>query len=745
MFSRRGDDEVEDMACRAMTPESERAFETMLKPFVMRLAFRSFGRAPRASDASSSPAPSCALQSTTRSGIITTEVQCVARLLFYALVYTRYRDLILRLEEIGGAGNEWRHRWRVLNERWCCKNASRVADYLEWVASKAKDASDHDDLIREQRDVSATLSVQYAEGRFPLKLSGETDGADSHTTTMRLLATLALMEDALRGGLATRSTLGHVVRALDLSEAAVNLLRGVRTPGEMTPCAWWWMIDEDVDRSDSDKHLEQSGARWMHMMNRFLNDEYVSLMDDVCRCFGVEVAVNLTGDRASWWKPRKEDAVACAEFVAGMSTAERARCEERFRAVPNARLGYHIPVCVAVNGYYAREHDREVDLLRLFDRITGHIRRGDRMFVWLCERVDEALAKLQARAYVGDELVVSDPGDTKELHDGVVAQVTGVKVVRLCTLSSAEARLAQSHTRSDAFAGVVQMVCAMRAKWRWGDPRVEKAYTDLRAYVFRLREAQRLICDDFRIEDAPTSTEAKSGTSSRHDLLDAFLEVLVESDASLWTAHAAMTMKTHDDDDDDVRRRLSSRTDNEDFLRIMLRCARHPFKRAEQRQEPRMHGLFVEVAHRTAHAPVFALPPTFRAARDTVEARIGCARLRIWNPAPLQAPITADRLCRRLYRPLPIRHDTEDAANVFLRNHVYRACPVWRRRSELASLCDFSTPTKNTSDAHEEYAMHRITSEEFARELVVMREERRRLDPQETADNLAICTFEFTF
>eukprot|EP00854_Cymbomonas_tetramitiformis_P000025 gene25-35_t len=728
MFS---DDEEASISatCRALTPESERAFEALLKPFVMRLAFRSFEGTPRASRINGKSDAS--------------EIVSVAPLSFYALVYARYRDLRLRLEEVGKVGDELRRRWRAVDERWFSENASRVADHLEWVASKTRNASEaspcrHDD------DETAALVLQYEQGRFPLNLSNGGEESDPHTTAMRLLVTLALLEDAIRapaGRHVPSPTLGHVGRTLGLSEETLGLLRGVKTPGEALPCAWWWVINDEVgvERGEGDKHVERSGARWMHLMNRFLNVEYVSLMDDACRCFGVAVTVGLTEDRASWWKPRKADAIACANFVAGMSTAERARCKDRLGAASEAGIAYHVPVCVAMNGYYSSDHARENDLLRLFERITGHLRKGDRMFVWLCERVTEMLAELRARAYVGEELVVSNPSDTKELHDNVVAQITGVKVVRLCTLASADAKLAQSHTRSDIFAGVVQMVCAMRAKWRWGDPRVEKAYTDLRAYVFRLREAQRLICDDLRNENVPTPTESKIGLSSRHNLLDTFLEVLVESDASQWTASVARMPggeRTHD-----------PREGRNDFLSIMMRCARHPFERPDtpvqrddalaRHQGPKMHGLFMEG---TPHAPVFALPPTSRATCDTAETRIGGARLCFWNPAPMRAPITADRLCRRLYRPLPIRHETEDATNTFLRNHVYRSCPVSRRRSQLVSLCE-----SDDGVAHEEAMIRRLTSEEFARELVVMREERLLLDPQENADNLVTCTFEFAF
>ncbi|KAK3289002.1 hypothetical protein CYMTET_3549 [Cymbomonas tetramitiformis] len=402
-----------------------------------------------------------------------------------------------------------------------------------------------------------------------------------------------------------------------------------------------------------------------------------------------------------------------------MDLKERSIRELDYKNGPYPDLAYHVPVRVAKEGFYQNEGVKEHELLTLFERITGYIRRGERLTRWLCETAERILAEVKKRVYSGHQLLTSSPDELREVHECVVGAVTGVATIRSCTLHTREAQHAYLHTRSEAFAGLIQMIVLLRQRWDSDDRRLCDVETQLRLYVNDLCETSG--CNDKeRCSKIVSVTRQTGNYRPRRSLLDSFLDIITGTNMIKWTRKDAAVESVIEPVPPSPKRidayaRTKFEESEIDFMDVLLRCVDHPLE-YEQEVEVYLHGIYHETNKTN---PIAALPPIGTTKIANTRIRISKWCLNLTDVYPQRVPVKDDRLCRRRYRAIPLQFSSPEQTNSFLNTYVRMKCDVTSRCMGLSDLCPRSASCARVLD--------QIMCDRFDAEVACMHDERNSL------------------
>ncbi|KAK3242579.1 hypothetical protein CYMTET_47738 [Cymbomonas tetramitiformis] len=586
--------------------------------------------------------------------------------------------------------------WKLEERHWFAGNALEVYRHLRWINFKASGSADIDDSLFE-----AGLRTYLAETKS-LALS-----PGNHYSEFDRMFCVALAERAT-SACSSKDLSEHVSHGtgLDLSQLG-SVVSSCAQRGPTMSSLWWI-------KTTNDSHSEIHRSRWMHRITHFVMEEYTALMDQACHHFGVAMTIALTEDRASWWKVCREDAELCSEYVGRMPPEERFVREARFLDGPYPNLAYHVPVRVARRGLYRDSAERERELLTLFESMASYLRRGERVTLWLCEKADQILAELRNRMYIGKDLQAMSFDDVREIHDGVVGGVTGVAAIRACTLHTCEARHACLHTRSEAFAGLVQMVSVMRQRWDPEDGRLRSVEGRLLEYVDELCAASKAARKDSLCRGTSTPRQGVSHRPRRVQL-DSFLENIAGTDLSSWTENV-LGIERMPSANEERRAEAFHQEDTDcDFLDVLLQCGNHPLA-CDRVSDLSLHGTYHE---NDTSKPVVALSPVGVLKADATRVRISRWTLELRDVYPFRVPVKEDRLCRRRYRAIPLRLSSADRTQVFLDTYVRSKCAPAARHEGLQGLCRQEAPPSDL--------FARIMCQRFDAEVACMHRERSAL------------------
>ncbi|KAK3289563.1 hypothetical protein CYMTET_3000 [Cymbomonas tetramitiformis] len=597
--------------------------------------------------------------------------------------------------------------WKLEDSHWFAANALEVYRHVRWVNFKANRSVDIDDS---QFEIG--LCEYLAESKTLAFGSANRDTEDTIRYQFDRLFCVALAERAM-SAFSTKELSEHVLRGTGLERAQLRSVLASCAQRGPSMSGLWWV--KTTDEGFSEIHR----SRWMHRVTHFVMEDYTALMDDVCYHFGVAVTIALTEDRAAWWKVCREDAESCAQHVRGMSTKDRSTQEISYKDGPYPDLAYHVPVRVARQGLYPDAGVRESELLALFERVTSYIRRGERLTHWLCEKAGKILVELKLRMYTGNRVQVIAPDEVREIHDGVVGAVTGVNAIRTCTLHTSEARHACVHTRSEAFAGLVQMINLLRQRWDSADQRLRDVEAQLRAYV---EDLCTLAKPDKKQELCKSRCSPRQAASHRprRAQLDSFLEIIVSTDVSKW-AEKDLVIESEPSSTRDLkepcqtRARVGAEEPECDFLDVLLRCGDHPVTYEQESNFP-MYGVYHEA---DTSKPIAALPPLGTIKAATTKVRLSQWQLELRDAYPCHVPVKEDRLCRRRYRAIPLRFSSSEQTEFFLDTFLRGKCDDASRQKGLQDLCRYEPPVLEFFE--------QIVCERFDVEVACMHDERAAL------------------
>ncbi|KAK3248815.1 hypothetical protein CYMTET_41725 [Cymbomonas tetramitiformis] len=559
--------------------------------------------------------------------------------------------------------------WCTLRDEWCVQNASRVRDFMEWTLrrhGRLGDASSYEHRLKEY------LRWRWAPERRPREEAGSDEASLTLLDRMICVASVGL----LRGEEVPDELLTHYTEATGMCASRLREALRKSAALERTTVDIWWLR-----ATDGCAKLRRS--RWMHNVNHFLFDEYTTLVDAVCDRFGIAVAIGLTEDRASLWKVRHEDAVRCVHFASTrLSFTERSELERTYSTGPYPNVAYHIPLRVARVGKYRDAEEKERDLLTLFEQISTYFHKGESLTRWLCDGVDEILRDLRRRMLTGGVTKRTDLEEIRQSHDAVVGAILDVPVVRACTLSQADARHAFLHTRSDAFAGLAQMVTVTRQRWHADHERLRIAERSLREYVQDLCASHDNGPTDALCGAAP-NTKREASFRSRRAQLEAFLVKLARTELRAWTATALSTASPATDAHPSSSPcSLEPATGGDPTS--LLACAAYPGDEGTGADRA-MHGLFLEGE---LDRCVEAAAPVGRVLQDATVVRAGRWTLDMPDVNPFYVPSSADRLCRRRYRGVPVGLPSDVATDRFLDDFVHHERAEANRETALRELCE---------------------------------------------------------
>eukprot|EP00854_Cymbomonas_tetramitiformis_P000099 gene99-146_t len=591
---------------------------------------------------------------------------------------------------------------------WFARNAKQIAEYLDWILSKFPDAGDVIKPTREEQLLAYLKGeASFARGSQPFSTHVKAANFSERFGQLVSVVVLAnsLMSVHLKEPVAVVDPflVRHLQLTMGVDDAALtNLRESERSKSTMIENWWWYEQCVNVDRRP-----ERQKCKWMYHINKFLTEEYVALLDGVCYGFGVATTIELSGDRAAWWKVKREDALATANFVRSMKAEDKRALSRTGGAEHGNGLAYRIPVRIGREGFYACAAERELDLCRLFHKITNHIRKGRRIVAWLTDKLERVTAALRSRVFIGGEAIKMTKLDLRELHECVIGSTTGVYAARCCTVRAPEAKCVLSHTQSESFAGMVQCLCALLDKWDSKDVDLNRAYERVREYCDTLCKLG--VSDD---EDPLCATGCQSQRSDcrRVGDLDSFLDTLVQSDQLQWVC------PNHEQPIATVATELSisqaARTEFDERY-VKLVTSMYPMTSAS-RSDHVVHGVYHE---RNLVQPARALPPASHRIRDRLHINACEWTLPLKTITPVHLPRGLDRLCRRRYRPLPITLSSNTAAEALIQRYVHEHSCERDRQGGLEALCE--RVTERARAPHEYFA-----NAYWETEMRCMREER---------------------
>ncbi|KAK3245808.1 hypothetical protein CYMTET_44629 [Cymbomonas tetramitiformis] len=565
---------------------------------------------------------------------------------------------------------------------WFARNAKRIVEYLDWTLSKFPDTVNVSKRTREE------LILAYCEGETTFARGGRpfsvhVEAESFHDRFGQLVSVVLLANSLMSVHSKVPATImdPRLIQRLQLTmgvdaTALTDLRESEKSRSTMVE-NWWW-YEQCVY---ADRRPERQKCKWMYDVNKFLTDEYVALLDAVCCVFGVATTIRLSGDRAAWWKVKREDALAIASFVRCMNAEDKDDLSDVGSANRESGLAYRVPARVAKGGFYASTAERELDLSRLFHKIANHIRKGQRIVAWLTDKIERVTSALQSRVFIGGGAVEMTKLDLRELHESVIGSVTGVHGARCCTIRAPEVKHLFDHTQSESFAGMVQCLRSLLDRWDSTDDNLNRAYARVQEYcdrlcTLRISNNEEPMCD--------TVCKRHRPECRRMSDLDSFLDTLVHSDQLQWVRPTQGQSTTTPATDTPMSQASRMELTDRDFKLIV---SMYPM-RLTSGSDRVIHGVYHE---RDLVQPIRVLPPVSHRIQDCLRINVCEWTLPLNNITPVHLPRGLDRLCRRRYRPLLIALSSGTAAKALVQRYVHKHASESDRPGGLEDLCEGGT------------------------------------------------------